>query len=96
MDRIGKKILLVIAVVPLFLGWQYYRKSQKLEETLAEMTEMCGDDSSCRVAVKRHAEDCFEANYEIKRYGSGIKMDEFVACVNDEAGSELFVSVPAE
>lgn len=94
-SSIGKRILGGIAVVGALLAWQLYDRSSEAKSTRAEMVAMCGGDAHCAATVEKHAETCFSDNYKFGRSGH-IEMDKFVACVNQQAGEELFVSVPKE
>jgi hypothetical protein len=94
-SSIGQKILWGIAVAGALLAWQLYDRSSEAKKTRAEMVEMCGGEENCIATVNKHAEHCFSENYKFGKR-SGIDMDKFVACVNEQAGEELFVSVPAE
>lgn len=91
-----KKIMIVIPLVAAFAGWQYYQKGKESKEMKAQMVGMCGDDKACVDAVDKYAETCFGDNYRMGRRSQGVKMDEFVACVNQHAGAEIFVSVPKQ
>jgi len=94
-SSIGQRILWAIVIGGALLAWQLYDRSSTAKKTRAEMVEMCGGDEACVKTVNKHAEHCFSENYKFGRR-SGIDMDKFVACVNEQAGEELFVSVPAE
>jgi len=94
-SSIGQRILWTIGIGGALLAWQLYDRSSTAKKTRAEMVEMCSGDEACITTVKKHAEHCFSENYKFGRR-SGIDMDKFVACVNKQAGEELFVSVPAE
>ena len=91
-----KKILIAIPIVAAVIGWQYYQKAQEAKETKAEMLTMCGGDAKCVAAVEQHEEACFDEHYRMGRRSQGVKMEEFVACVNERAGEQLFVAVPKE
>jgi len=91
-----KKILIAIPLVAAFAGWQYYTKGKEAKETKAEMLTMCGGEAGCMAAVEKYEEACFNDNYHMGRHSQGVKMDEFVACVNAKSGEQLFVSVPKE
>ena len=91
-----KKILIAIPLVGAFAGWQYYTKGKEQKETRAEMISMCGGEAKCVAAVEKYEEQCFNDHYHMGRRSQGVKMDEFVTCVNQQAGEELFVAVPKE
>lgn len=92
-SSIGKRILIGIAVAGALLAWQLYDRGSEAKKTRAEMVEMCGGEEHCIETVNKHAEHCFSENYKFGKR-SGIDMDKFVVCVNQQAGEELFVSVP--
>ena len=94
-SSIGKRILGGIAVAGALLGWQFYDRSSEAKKTHAERIAMCDGEAHCVETVDKHAETCFSENYKFGRSGQ-IDMDKFVACVNQQAGEELFVSVPKE
>jgi len=96
MDTIGKKILIAIPLLALFMGWQYYNKNKESKETRAEMIRMCDGDTRCISAVEKYEESCFDDHYHMGRRSQGVKTDEFVACINQHAGEEFFVSVPKQ
>lgn len=92
-SSIGKRILIGIVAVAAVGAWQLYDRSSEAKSTRAEMVAMCDGDQHCVDTVEKHAETCFSQNYKFGR-SNGIDMDQFVSCVNKEAGEELFVSVP--
>jgi len=89
-----KRIAIAIPLVAAFAGWQYYAKSKESKEMKAQMIEMCGGEAACLAAVEKHAAGCFDENYHMGRRSQGVKMDEFVSCVNSRSGTEFFQSVP--
>lgn len=91
-----KKILIATPILAAVIGWQYYNKNQEAAETRARMLAMCEGEARCIAAVEQHAEACFKDNYRIGRRSQGVKMEQFIACVNERAGEELFVAVPKE
>jgi hypothetical protein len=91
-----KRIAIAIPIAAAFIGWQYWSKSQENKENHANMVAMCGDDAECVAAVNQFADTCFDENYHMGRRQQGVNADEFVACVNQHAGKELFVAEPAE
>ena len=91
-----KKILIAIPLAAAFFGWQYYNKGQEAKEMKANMLSMCAGDTPCIEAVEKYAASCFDENYRMGRRRQGVKMDEFVACVNRSSGTDFFVSVPKE
>lgn len=91
-----KKIAIAIPVAGAFIGWQYYNKGQEAVEMKARMVEMCGGEAPCLAAVEQHAEACFKDNYRMGRRSQGVKMDQFVACVNDRSGTQFFSSAPSD
>ena len=94
-SSIGQRILWGIVAVGALFAWQMYDRRSEAKKTREEMVGMCEGDQACIDTVKKHAEHCFSENYKFGRR-NGIDMDKFVACVNQQAGEELFVSVPAE
>jgi len=62
----------------------------------AQMLEMCGGEAPCVAAVQQHAETCFNSHYRMGRRSQGVKMDEFVACVNERSGTEFFSTSPSD
>jgi len=94
-SSIGQRILWGIGIAGALLAWQLYDRRTEAKETREKMVAMCEGEESCITTVKKHAEHCFSENYKFGRR-SGIDMDKFVACVNEQAGEKLFVSVPAE
>jgi hypothetical protein len=90
-----KRILIAIPLVAAFAGWQYYTKSKEAKEMKAEMITMCGGETACAAAVEQHAAACFDENYRMGRRSQGVKMEEFVSCVNSRSGTQFFESVPA-
>jgi len=91
-----KKILIAIALVAAFAGWQYYNKGQEAKEMKAEMLGMCAGEAACVEAVEKYAASCFDEHYRMGRRSQGVLMEEFVACVNKSSGTDFFVSVPKE
>jgi len=91
-----KKIAIAIPVAGAFIGWQYYDKGQEAVEMKARMVEMCSGEAPCIAAVEQHAEACFSDNYRMGRRSQGVKMDQFVACVNDRSGTQFFSSAPSD
>lgn len=90
------KIALAIPILGAVVGWQYYRKGQEGEQMKAEMVAMCDGETPCVAAVEQHAAACFNDNYRIGRRSQGVKMDEFVACVNDRSGTQFFATTPRD
>jgi hypothetical protein len=90
-----KKTLIAIPLVGAFAGWQYYSKSQESKEMKARMITMCEGEAACLAAVEQHAAGCFDENYRMGRRSQGVKMEEFVTCVNTRSGTQFFQSVPA-
>ena len=90
-----KKILIAIPLVAAFAGWQYYTESQESKEMTARMITMCEGEAACLAAVEKHAAGCFDENYRMGRRSQGVKMEEFVTCVNTRSGTPFFQSVPA-
>lgn len=91
-----KKILIAIPIVAALIGWKYYDKAQEAKAMKAEMLTMCAGEAPCIEAVEKYAKTCFDENYRMGRRSQGVRMDEFVACVNKSSGTEFFVSVPKE
>jgi hypothetical protein len=91
-----KRMAIAIPFAGAFLGWQYYTKGQEAKQMKAQMIEMCGHEAPCVAAVERHAETCFNAHYRMGRRSQGVKMDEFVACVNQHSGTEFFSTTPSD
>jgi hypothetical protein len=91
-----KKIAIAIPFAGAFLGWQYYTKGQEAKQMKAQMIEMCGGEAPCVAAVEQHAETCFNAHYRMGRRSQGVKMDEFVACVNQQSGTQFFSAEPRD
>ena len=91
-----KKILIAIPLAGAFIGWTYYQKSSERKEMRANMLTMCEGDAPCVAAVEKYADACFDDHYRMGRHSQGVLMDEFVACVNKNSGTEFFVSVPKE
>ena len=89
------KIAIAAVLVAAFAGWQYYTKSKDSKEMTARMVTMCGGEAACLAAVEQHAAACFDENYRMGRRSQGVKMEEFVACVNSRSGTQFFESVPA-
>lgn len=90
------KIATALPIAAAVLGWQYYTKGQEATQMKARMIEICGGDAPCAAAVEQHAAACFNDNYRIGRRSQGVKMDEFVACVNDRSGTQFFRSPPRD
>ena len=90
------KIVIGIAVAAAFAGWQYYNKGQEAKETKAKMLAMCAGEAACVDAVEKYEAECFDKHYRMGRRSQGVKMDEFVACVNQSSGTDYFVSTPKE
>ena len=91
-----KRILIAIPIAGAFIGWQYYNKSQEAKAMKAEMLAMCSGEADCIEAVEKHAATCFDEHYRMGRRSQGVLMDEFVGCVNENSGTEFFISVPQE
>jgi hypothetical protein len=89
-----KRIAIAIPFVAAFIGWQYYSKHKESQQTKAEMLAMCEGETRCLDAVEKYAEACFGDNYRMGRRSQGVKTEEFVACINKNAGEQLFVSTP--
>jgi hypothetical protein len=90
-----KRIAIAIPFAAAFIGWQYWTKSQENKENHVKMVAMCGTDQECVAAVNQFADTCFDENYHMGRRNQGVKTEEFVACVNQHAGKQLFVAEPA-
>jgi len=88
----GKKILVAIPVAGALFAWQAYDRSSEAKSTKAEMIQMCDGEQPCVAAVEQHAEVCFKDNYKMGKR-SGIRMDDFVKCVNERSGTDFFTSV---
>jgi predicted negative regulator of RcsB-dependent stress response len=91
-----RKILIAIPIVAAVIGWQYYTKNQEAAETKTKMLAMCEGEQKCIAAVEQYEDTCFKDHYHMGRRSQGVKMEEFVACVNQHAGEELFVAVPKQ
>ena len=91
-----RRILIAIPIAAAFIGWQYYTKSQERKEMHARMVTMCEGDAPCLAAVDQHADKCFDDHYRMGRRSQGVRMDEFVTCVNQNSGTDFFISMPAE
>src|SRR5262245_53118213 len=85
-----KRIAIAIPILAAVLGWQYYSKGNERKEMKAKMVEMCAGEAPCLAAVEQHAEKCFDNNYHMGRRRQGVRMDDFVACVNQESGTQYF------
>jgi hypothetical protein len=91
-----KRIAIAVPIFGAGVGWQYYTKGQEAVEMKAQMVAMCEGEAPCVAAVEQHAETCFNDNYRMGRRSQGVKMDEFVACVNDHSGTQFFISEPSD
>lgn len=91
-----KRIAIAIPFLAAFIGWQYWSKGNDLKKNHADMVAMCGKDTECLEAVDKYADKCFDENYHMGRRRQGVKTEEFVTCVNQESGAELFVTEPAK
>jgi hypothetical protein len=85
-----KKILIALPLLAAVLGWQYYSRNNEAAETHAKMIGMCGDDKACVAAVDQYSEACFKDNYSMGRRRQGVRMDDFVSCVNEKSGVQHF------
>src|SRR5262249_51752760 len=91
-----KKILIALPILAAVIGWEYYQKHQESKEMMAKMVGMCAGDQKCLDTVAKHEEACFDEHYHMGRHSQGVLMDEFVACINEKAGEQMFVSVPKQ
>jgi phosphomevalonate kinase len=87
-----KKIGIGVIVASAFYGWKIYERNTKAEEFKVELISMCNGQNECVTAVNAHAIDCFKEHYKIgsKRRRTGLKGDEFITCINSQAGEEFF------
>jgi hypothetical protein len=87
-----KKIGIVAVIISAFYGYKVYERNTKAEEFKVELVTMCAGQEQCISAVNAHAVDCFKEHYKIgtKRRRTGLKGDEFITCINSEAGEEMF------
>jgi hypothetical protein len=91
-----QKIAIAIPIVGAVIGWNYYNKGQEGTQMKADMLSMCDGETPCIAAVEQHAEACFNDNYHMGRRRQGVKMDEFVACVNQRSGTDFFSTTPSD
>lgn len=84
------KIIAVIPVLALVFGWMYYDKNKESQETHAQMIGMCAGEQACIAAVNQYADSCFGDHYHMGRRSHGVRMDEFVQCVNEKSGTQFF------
>jgi len=87
-----KRIGIGVVVASALYGWQIYERNTKAEEFKVELTSMCAGHAECINAVNSHAVDCYKEHYKIssKQRRTGLKGDEFITCINTQAGQELF------
>ena len=90
------RIIATVPVLVLVFGWMYYDKTSERGEMHTNMVAMCEGDQSCLAAVNQHADMCFDDHYRMGRHSHGVRMDEFVQCVNEKSGTQFFRSVKAE
>ena len=90
------KIAIAVPIIAAVIGWQYYNKGKEAKQMKADMITMCEGDTPCVAAVEQHAETCFNNNYRMGRRSQGVRMEEFVACVNQRSGTEFFGTTPRD
>jgi len=90
------RLLIGLPLAAAVLGYQFYQKGETATEVKAQMLEICAGEAACMAAVNEHSDACFDSHYKMQRRNTGLRMDEFVACVNERGGGDFFASVAAE
>jgi len=86
------RIIATIPVLALVFGWMYYDQYKEGKEMHARMIGMCDSDASCIAAVNEHADSCFSDHYHMGRRKHGVRIDDFVSCVNEKSGTQFFIA----
>lgn len=92
-NKILKNIAFGAVAVAVMVGFKFYNKSSAHDDYLKQTLEICGDDNDCQERISQSFEKCYDSSYDLgsKRRAGHLKTQEFVECINRNAGKSLLV-----